>query len=157
MTYITCDNILIITYVTPHYLIFISRWVNKEIGTNKKIKLAPTFVTTLTTDNFDKHVLGKKAALVEFYAPWCGHCKKLSPIYDELALKLKTSNPNIIIAKMDSTTNEVAEVSIQGFPTLKFWPKGNKSTPMDYSGDRDLNGFMAFLEKNASGFVKEEL
>ena len=75
LTYITCDNILIITYVTPHYLIFISRWVNKEIGTNKKIKLAPTFVTTLTTDNFDKHVLGKKAALVEFYAPWCGHCQ----------------------------------------------------------------------------------
>jgi len=98
-----------------------------------------------------------KDVLVEFYAPWCGHCKKLTPIYDELAKKLQATNPNIVIAKMDSTANEVAEVSIQGFPTIKFWKAGSKSAPMDYSGERDLKGFMEFLEKNASGFVKEEL
>ncbi len=45
-----------------------------------------------------------KDVLVEYYAPWCGHCKSLAPIYDEVAKKL-SNNPNIIIAKMDSTGN----------------------------------------------------
>ena len=141
---------------------FVSDWESGKLEPSLKSDEIPATndepVKILVGKNFHSIVMDTtKDVLVEFYAPWCGHCKKLSPIYDELALKLKTSNPNIVIAKMDSTTNEVAEVSVQGFPTLKFWPKGNKSAPMDYSGERDFNGFMAFLEKNASGFVKEEL
>jgi protein disulfide-isomerase A1 len=66
-----------------------------------------------------------KDVFVEFYAPWCGHCKTLAPKYDELATKLK-ANPNIVIAKMDSTTNEVDGVSVSGFPTLKFFPSNRK-------------------------------
>jgi len=99
-----------------------------------------------------------KDVLVEFYAPWCGHCKKLAPIYDELAKKIQHTNPNIVIAKMDSTLNEVDSVSIQGFPTLKYWPAGKKDAPMDYEGERDLNGFLAFFEKHATTkFNKEDL
>ncbi|MCP3683414.1 MAG: hypothetical protein GY861_12060 [bacterium] len=108
--------------------------------------------------NFKDIVLDDtKDVLVEFYAPWCGHCKKLEPIYNEVAEKLQKSNPNIVLAKMDATANEVEEVSIQGFPTIKFWPRGNKSSPMDYSGDRDAKGFMAFFEKHSTGYVKEDL
>jgi len=84
--------------------------------------------------------------------------KKLVPIYDELAKKLQHTNPNIVIAKMDATGNEVEGVNIQGFPTIKYWPANNKSKPMDYEGDRDLKGFMAFLEKHATTtFVKDDL
>ena len=50
-------------------------WVNGKIGTSRKVKVAPSAVAALTEDNFDEEVLGSKAALVEFYAPWCGHCK----------------------------------------------------------------------------------
>jgi len=46
-----------------------------------------------------------KDVLVEYYAPWCGHCKSLAPIYEELANKLK-SNKNLVIAAMDATANE---------------------------------------------------
>ncbi len=53
----------------------IVKWVNDKVGTTRKVKTAPSFVTTLTSDNFDQFVGGNKAALVEFYAPWCGHCK----------------------------------------------------------------------------------
>jgi protein disulfide-isomerase A6 len=50
-------------------------WVNNKIGTSRKVKTAPSAVVALTDSTFDTEALGKKAALVEFYAPWCGHCK----------------------------------------------------------------------------------
>lgn len=46
-------------------------WINQKIGTARRLKTVSSAVTTLTTSNFDAHVLGSKAALVEFYAPWC--------------------------------------------------------------------------------------
>jgi len=49
--------------------------------------------------------------LVEFYAPWCGHCKKLTPEYEALATKL-VGFENLMIAKVDSTENEVPNVSV---------------------------------------------
>merc|ERR1712097_225441 len=102
----------------------------------------------LVGTNFDEIVnRADTDVLVEFYAPWCGHCKKLAPIYDELATKYK-DNEKLIIAKMDSTANEVESVSIQGFPTLKFFP-ADATEPMDYDGARDLDGFVTFLEANA--------
>lgn len=48
-----------------------------------------------------------KEFLVEFYAPWCGHCKNLAPHYDEAAKRLLV-NPNIVLVKVDSTLNEIA-------------------------------------------------
>jgi protein disulfide-isomerase A1 len=107
-------------------------------------------VVTLVGKNFDQIVLDEtKDVLVEFYAPWCGHCKSLVPIYDELATKLK-SNTNIVIAKMDSTANEVEGVPIQGFPTIKFFKANDKKNPMDFKGDRTLEGFVEFLKKEAT-------
>lgn len=50
--------------------------------------------------------LAEKDVLIEFYAPWCGHCKALAPKYDELAKKLEGIS-SVMIAKMDSTENEI--------------------------------------------------
>lgn len=77
-------------------------------------------------------------------APWCGHCKQLAPIWDELAEKYK-DNADVVIAKMDSTANEVEEVKVQSFPTLKFFPKGSDEV-IDYSGERTLEAFVKFIE-----------
>lgn len=107
-------------------------------------------VKVLVGKNFNEIVMESDAdVMVEFYAPWCGHCKTLAPKYDAMAAKLK-SNSNIVIAKMDATENEVEGVSIKGFPTIKFYKKGNKQSPMDFDGDRTEEGMMKFLKENTS-------
>lgn len=77
----------------------------------------------------------------------------MAPIYDEVARNLK-HNTNLVIAKMDSTLNEVESVSIQGFPTIKFFPANNKSNPLDFNGERTVEGFTKFLTEQSTNAVK---
>jgi len=102
-------------------------------------------VKVLVGKNFEEVAFDKKKSVfVEFYAPWCGHCKQLAPIWDELGEKYK-DREDIVIAKMDSTANEVEKVKIQSFPTLKFFPKDSDEI-VDYKGGRKLENFVKFLD-----------
>lgn len=115
-------------------------------------------VKVLVGKNFDAVARDKsKHVFVEFYAPWCGHCKQLAPIWDQLGEKFKDAE-DIVVAKMDSTANELPDVKIQGFPTLKFFPKDSNEI-VDYNGERTLEAFVKFLEsggKVGGGASEEE-
>jgi protein disulfide-isomerase A1 len=89
-----------------------------------------------------------KDVFVEFYAPWCGHCKTLAPKWEELG-KWAKDKPNLVIAKMDATANDVDAVQVSGFPTLKLF-KADSDEIVDYDDARELENMKAFLEKNAA-------
>jgi len=109
-------------------------------------------VITVVGKNFKDVVMDdSKDVFIEFYAPWCGHCKKLAPIWEEVAAELKGIT-SLVFAKMDSTANEVDDVDIQGYPTLKFYPKGAKSTPIDYDGDRTAEGIKDWLKEKSAAY-----
>lgn len=104
-------------------------------------------VKVIVADQFDSLVLRSgKFVLLEAYAPWCGHCKTLEPIYKELAEKLLPFSDKITIAKFDGTLNEHEKMPVKGFPTIKFF-KPNAENAIDYEGGRTLVDFLNFLSK----------
>lgn len=111
-------------------------------------------VKVAVAKNFDDLVLNNdKDTLVEFYAPWCGHCKKLTPIYEEVAEKL--SGEDVVLVKMDATANDVPpQFDVRGFPTLYWLPKDSKSNPVTYSGGRDTEDFIKYIAKHATNELK---
>merc|ERR1712232_865247 len=72
-------------------------------------------VRILVGKNFKDETDGK-AGLVEFYAPWCGHCKNLAPVWDKLGKKASEKAPDVLIGKMDATANDVpGGFEVKGF------------------------------------------
>ncbi|XP_005052236.1 PREDICTED: protein disulfide-isomerase A3 [Ficedula albicollis] len=108
-------------------------------------------VKVVVAENFDEIVNAQdKDVLIEFYAPWCGHCKNLEPKYKELGEKL-SKDPNIIIAKMDATANDVpSPYEVRGFPTIYFAPAGKKQSPKKYEGGREVSDFISYLKREAT-------
>jgi protein disulfide-isomerase A6 len=104
-------------------------------------------VIDLTPSNFDKVVLkGGKPALVEFFAPWCGHCKNLAPVYEELATNFQHATDKVVVAKVDADEHKSLgkKFGVQGFPTLK-WFDGKSDKPEEYDGGRDLDSLAKWI------------
>ena len=107
-------------------------------------------VIVLDATNFDQKVYGSKDIwMVEFYAPWCGHCKALEPEYKAAASQLKGS---VKLAKMDcddaSNKPVCGRMGVQGFPTMKYWDYGlgkGDHNAKPYNGERTATGIKNFM------------
>ena len=114
-------------------------------------------ILDLTPTNFDEVVGSDKGVLVEFYAPWCGHCKNLVPVLGQLGAAIKSSGTQkVAVAKVDADAHSAlgSRFSVTGFPTIKYFPAGS-TTPEDYKGGRDAESFIKFLngKTNAGLFL----
>lgn len=133
---------------------FLKDWKNKRLEPILKSQDLPAkefenSVRVLVGKNFEEIVLDKnKDVLVEFYAPWCKHCKDLAPKYDQLAKRVKNVE-TLVIAKIDATANEVRGIKIEGYPTLKFFPASNKKG-LDYHGDHEVDSLLSFIKSRST-------
>ena len=114
--------------------------------TGHQPEIDETHVVVLTAANFSSFLAATRHVMVEFYAPWCGHCKKLAPILDEAATTLQ-SDEEVVIAKMDATANDVpSEFDVQGYPTLYFVTPSGKVT--SYDSGRTADDIVDFIKKS---------
>jgi len=90
-----------------------------------------------------------KHVLVEIYAPWCGHCQKLEPKYNKAAAHLEGTYDDVLLVKMDGTTNEVEDVEVQGFPMLIAFPKDAKDAGQDFAHEamKDTKSLVKEIKK----------
>jgi len=133
---------------------FIDEFKSGNLAPHMKSEAEPAeqgALTVLVGTNFERIVKdSSKDVLVKYYAPWCGHCKALAPTWDELANSVADVE-DLVIAKFDATANEVAGLSIRGYPTLRFYPKDNKNG-YEYEGERDLEAFQNWLGSHSSAY-----
>jgi protein disulfide-isomerase A1 len=142
--------------ITPEALSsFVDQFTAGELKPQLKSEPIPEkqgHVFELVGKQFDEVVFDdSKDVFIEFYASWCGHCKRLKPTWDSLGDTYAHAKDRITIAKMESQENDLppsVPFRISGFPTLKFKPAGTRDF-LDYDGDRSLESLVAFVEEHA--------
>nr|UMA82692.1 venom-related protein disulfide isomerase [Conus ebraeus] len=105
----------------------------------------PSEVVHLEDDNFDDYIKEHPSVLVMFYAPWCGHCKKMKPGYTEAAQLIKDQEIPSVLAAVDATKHrKLAETyNIKGFPTLKYFKEGEFAFDVN---ERDKDKIIDFVK-----------
>jgi len=108
-------------------------------------------VLALTSKTFDEHLNTNKYTLVEFYAPWCGHCKKLAPEYEKAASLLKGKVP---VVKIDATEEKdvASKYGVKGYPMLIWFDSGKNK---EYDGGKTADAIVEWVTSMTGPAVKE--
>ncbi|NWY51986.1 PDIA2 isomerase, partial [Chionis minor] len=109
-------------------------------------------VLVLHEHNFARALSEHQLLLVEFYAPWCGHCQRLAPAFAQAAAELRNESSPARLAKVDATAQTALanEFGITSYPTLKLFRDGNRTHPLAYTGRMDAKGIVLWMQRRAS-------
>jgi len=116
---------------------------SKKSSSSNSSKSSNSDVVQLTGTTFYEEVRDSKDLwLVEFYAPWCGHCKALEPEWEEAATQLKGMAR---VAKVDATEEQAlaGDHDVTGYPSIKVY-KPKSTTFEDYQGERKADAIIDF-------------
>ncbi|KAL0703327.1 hypothetical protein Bca4012_069752 [Brassica carinata] len=112
-------------------------------------------VLQLTPSNFKSKVINSNGVvLVEFFAPWCGHCKSLTPTWEKVATTLK-GIATVAAIDADAHKSVSQDYGVRGFPTIKVFVPGKP--PIDYQGARDAKAISQFAIKQIKALLKDRL
>jgi len=111
----------------------------------------------ITAATWDEKVLKASESgqftMVKFYAPWCGHCKKLKPDWDKLGAKWNKPGTNALIVDVDCTTDEnkdlCSKYGVSGYPTLKYFGPNFAKDGEPYEDERDLKALNKFVKQKS--------
>ncbi|XP_040315527.1 protein disulfide-isomerase A2 isoform X2 [Herpailurus yagouaroundi] len=108
-------------------------------------------ILVLSRRNLGLALREHRTLLVQFYAPWCGHCKALAPEYSKAAALLAAESAKARLAKVDgpAETELTEEFAVTAYPTLKFFRDGNRTHPEEYTGPREAEGIAEWLRRRA--------
>ena len=113
-------------------------------------------VILLDKNSFEKEVVQSKDIwLIEFFAPWCGHCKNFAPEYEKAARALKGIF-KIGAVNADSEKELAGKYGIQGFPTVKFFGI-TKTNIQDYNGARSAQAIINYMFDRAKDIVNKRM
>jgi len=131
-------------------------FVEKNAGVKSQRVEPFSYVKNLDSSNFDstlKTLSDDHVLIVEFYAPWCGHCKHLAPTWEELGQVFSRDSKKVTIAKVDATKSPELQqrFGIQGFPTIKRLSNTGAELE-EYQGGRDLDEFVSWINGHAKTF-----
>ncbi|XP_034017088.1 protein disulfide-isomerase A3-like [Thalassophryne amazonica] len=143
----TRDSLSLERFLDKYFAGHLKRYIKSEPIPEKNSGV----VKVVVAESFEDIVNDpQKDVLIEFYSPFCPHCKKLEPVYRELADTLY-ADPHVVIAKMNAVDNDIPlGYDIQGYPTIYFLPAGRKDEPIRYEGGREVKEFLKFLKEHAT-------
>lgn len=129
--------------------------VTDDFETEDSMKIPdepPAPVVVLTGDNFN-NAITSGVTFVKFFAPWCGHCRRIAPTWEDLARKT-VGNTDITIAEVDCTSEASKELctqeGVEGYPTMILYKDGEKVE--EYNGSRELDALYTFV----TGHIKHD-
>lgn len=115
----------------------------------RELDVGDSKVIEATEDNFQEEVMATDAnVMLEFYAPWCGHCKSLKPEYEELAERFAGDDKVDIVAYNAADQQVPSGFQVKSYPTLVFLRAGDKSQPLPYDGPRTADDMEKFIKKH---------
>lgn len=139
-------------YSGPRKVEEFKKFIEEHVGPakaeehKKSAEPAHVGVLDLSEDSFE-HATKTGVTIVKFFAPWCGHCKRMAPTWDELAVKYAGSA--VKVAKVDCTKAQslCGTEGVDGYPTVLIYVDGKRIE--EYEGDRSLDNLVRFINNHA--------
>jgi len=131
------------------------KYTNKQAKRTYLSEAVPTenndLVKVVVLDTFKDIVLNpEQDVLLHVWAPWCGHCRAMMPVYDNVARKTRGVS-NFVVAKIDASVNDLEAygLDIVEYPTILLFTKSKKDDPIEFKDERNEYKFNDFIRAHA--------